>query len=161
MGVWPAWRISKSSSLALALHESARGSSDGVHRQRARAVLVVMQVALAVVLLAAGGLMLKSFWRAQQAPLGFDPRNILTLGVALSPVRYDNEEKVNAFYDQLLARISALPSVTAAAIGVNVPFDDSEWDSSFHITGSPPHKRGRTAPTGCGRCRPTEPASGS
>jgi putative ABC transport system permease protein len=143
VGLWPAWRISKSSSLALALHESARGSSDGVHRQRARAALVVLQVALAVVLLAAGGLMLKSFWRAQQAPLGFDPRNILTMGVALSPVRYDNEEKVNAFYDQLLAKVSALPSVTAAAIGVNVPFDDNEWDSSFHITGTPPHKIGQ------------------
>ncbi|MEY2520450.1 MAG: hypothetical protein QOF24_2209, partial [Verrucomicrobiota bacterium] len=143
VGIWPAWRISKSSSLALALHESARGSSDGLNKQRARAGLVVTQVALAVVLLAAGGLMLKSFWRAQQAPLGFDPRNILTMTVALPSVRYDKEEKINAFYDRLLAKVSALPSVTAASIGVNVPFDDSEWDSSFHITGTPPHQRGQ------------------
>ncbi|MEN3368361.1 MAG: hypothetical protein V7609_504 [Verrucomicrobiota bacterium] len=143
VGIWPAWRISKSSSLALALHESARGSSDGLNKQRARAGLVVTQVALAVVLLAAGGLMLKSFWRAQQAPLGFDPRNILTMTVALPSVRYDKEEKINAFYDKLLVKIAALPSVTAAAIGVNVPFDDSEWDSSFHITGTPPHQRGQ------------------
>jgi putative ABC transport system permease protein len=143
VGIWPAWRISKSSSLALALHESARGSSDGTNKQRARAGLVITQVALAVVLLAAGGLMLKSFWRAQQAPLGFDPRNILTMTVALPSVRYDKEEKINAFYDKLLAKVSALPSVTAAAIGVNVPFDDSEWDSSFHITGTPPHQHGQ------------------
>src|SRR3954451_19413298 len=143
VGMWPAWRISKSSSLALALHESARGSSDGIHKQRARAGLVVTQVALAVVLLAAGGLMLKSFWQAQQAPLGFDPRNILTMSVALPTARYDKDEKINAFYDKLLAKVSTLPSVTAAAIGINVPFDDNEWDSSFHITGTPPYEHGQ------------------
>ena len=143
VGVWPAWRISKNSSLALALHESARGSSDGSQRQRMRSALVITQVALAVVLLAAGGLMLKSFWRAQQAPLGFDPRNTLTMTVALPNARYDKEEKINAFYDRLLAKLSSLPSVTAAAIGVNIPFDDNEWDSSFHITGTPPHQRGQ------------------
>ena len=143
VGIWPAWRISKSSSLALALHESARGSSDGIHRQRARAGLVVTQVALAVVLLAAGGLMLKSFWRAQQAPLGFDPRNILMMSVALPTARYDSHDKINAFYDKLLAKVSSLPSVTAAAVGINVPFDDNEWDSSFHITGTPPSEHGQ------------------
>ncbi|MFZ1219501.1 MAG: ABC transporter permease [Chthoniobacterales bacterium] len=143
VGIWPAWRISKTSALAMALHESARGSSDGLQKQRVRAGLVVTQVALAVVLLAAGGLMLKSFWRAQQAPLGFDPRNILTMSVALPSARYDKEEKINAFYDKLLAKISTLPSVTGTAVGVNIPFDDSEWDSSFHITGTPPHVRGQ------------------
>src|SRR3954467_6041799 len=143
VGIWPAWRISKSSSLALALHESARGSSDGIHRQRARAGLVVTQVALALVLLAAGGLMLKSFWRAQQAPLGFDARNILMMSVALPTARYDNHDKINAFYDKLLAKVSSLPSVTAAAVGINVPFDDNEWDSSFHITGTPPYEHGQ------------------
>ena len=143
VGIWPAWRISKTSSLAMALHESARGSSDGLNKQRARAGLVITQVALALVLLAAGGLMLKSFWHAQQAPLGFDSRNILTMTVALPSARYDKEEKINAFYDKLLAKVSTLPSVTAAGIGVNIPFDDSEWDSSFHITGTPPHVRGQ------------------
>jgi putative ABC transport system permease protein len=143
VGLWPAWRVSQNSSLALSLHESARGSSDGIHRQRTRSALVVTQVALAVVLLAAGGLMLKSFWRAQQASLGFDPRSILTMNVALPKARYDNEEKVAAFYQQLLARVAALPSVTSAAIGSNVPFDDNEWDSSFHITGTPMPPQGQ------------------
>jgi putative ABC transport system permease protein len=87
--------------------------------------------------------MLKSFWRAQQAPLGFDPHGILSMSVALPTVRYDKDEKITAFYDQLLAKVAALPSVSAAAIGVNVPFDDNEWDSSFHITGTPPYQHGQ------------------
>jgi putative ABC transport system permease protein len=143
VGIWPAWRISRSSSLALALHESARGSSDGLQRQRARGALVVTQVALAVVLLAAGGLMLKSFWRAQQAPLGFDPRGILTVNVSLPEARYDKDEKANGFFKQLLARVAALPGVESAATGVNIPFDDNEWDSSFHLTGTPPYQPGQ------------------
>jgi putative ABC transport system permease protein len=65
------------------------------------------------------------------------------MSIALPQARYDKPEKINAFYDRLLAKVSALPSVTAAGIGVNVPFDDSEWDSSFHITGTPPHKHGQ------------------
>jgi putative ABC transport system permease protein len=60
---------------------------------------VITQVALAVVLLAGSGLMLKSFWNAQQAPLGFDPRGILTMNLPLPAVRYDNEEKIAGYSD--------------------------------------------------------------
>jgi putative ABC transport system permease protein len=137
VGLWPAWRVSKSGSLTLALHDSARGSSGGIQRQRARAGLVVTQVALAVMLLVAGGLTLKSFYRAQQAPLGFDPGNVLVMNIALATARYDNNAKITAFFDQLLARVSALPSVAAAAVGSNIPFDETDWQSSFHVTGTP------------------------
>jgi putative ABC transport system permease protein len=143
VGVWPAWRISRTGSLTSALHESGvRGGSDGAGRHRARAFLVIAQVALAVVLLAGAGLTLKSFWVAQQEPLGFESRGILTMNIGLPTARYDKPEKVAAFNAQLLDRVRALPGVTAAAIGVNVPFDDTEWDSSFHLTGTPEPKPG-------------------
>src|SRR5439155_1226563 len=75
IGLWPALRISRVHSLSLELHQGAgRAASEGLSRQRIRALLVVAQMALALVLLAAAGLTLKSFWRAQNAPLGFDPR---------------------------------------------------------------------------------------
>ena len=136
VGVWPAWRISRTASLTNALHETGmRGGSDGRHRTRA--ALVVVQVALAIVLLAGAGLTLKSFWRAQEEPLGFDPRGILTTTISLPPARYDKPDKVAAFNAQLLDRIRNLPGVDSAAIGVNVPFDDTGWDSSFHLTGTP------------------------
>ncbi len=143
VGLWPAWQISRKSSLAPVLQESTRGGSEGLHRKRTGAALVISQIALAVVLLAAGALFVKSFWRAQQAPLGFDPRGILSVGVPLPAARYDNDEKLAAFHMQLLARVGALASVTAAAIGNNVPFDDNEWDINFHITGTPPHQPGQ------------------
>jgi putative ABC transport system permease protein len=111
--------------------------AEGAARHRARSILVITQVALAVVLLAGAGLTMKSFWRAQQEPLNFDPTNLLTVGMALPEARYTEDEKQIAFYQQLLDRIRTLPNVEAAAIGTNIPFDDNEWDSNFHITGTP------------------------
>ena len=138
VGIWPAWRVSRLASLSGVVHETGtRGGSDS--RQGARSVLVVTQVALALVLLAGAGLTLKSFWHSQNAPLGFEPRSILTMTLSLPRARYDSDEKINVFFSQLLERLKGLPGVVRAAIGQNVPFDDTEWDSSFHITGTPPN----------------------
>jgi putative ABC transport system permease protein len=142
VGVWPALRVSRTASLTLSLHEGSRGTSDGAQRQRVRSGLVVAQVALALLLLAGAGLTLKSFRNAQNTPLGFNPENILVADVLLPWARYDTDEKVAHFNDQLVERIRALPGVEAAALGSNIPFDDNEWDSSFHLTGTPPYPPG-------------------
>ncbi len=142
VGVWPALRVSRTASLTLSLHEGSRGTSDGAQRQRVRSGLVVAQVALALLLLAGAGLTLKSFRNAQNTPLGFNPENILVADVLLPKARYDTDEKVTHFNDQLVERIRALPGVEAAALGLNIPFDDNEWDSSFHLTGTPPYPPG-------------------
>ena len=142
VGVWPALRVSRTASLSLSLHEGGRGTSDGVQRQRVRSGLVVAQVALALLLLAGAGLTLKSFLNAQNAPLGFNPEDILVADVSLPKARYDTDEKIAHFNDQLIERIRALPGVEAAALGLNIPFDNNEWDSPFHITGTPPYPPG-------------------
>ena len=143
VGVWPALRVSNTASMAAELHEEGARGSSSTQRQRARAILVIAQVALAVLLLAAAGLTLKSFWRSQQVPLGFNPRGVLTMSVALPPLRYDSPEKIIPLYEQLLDRVRLLPGVSAAAICSNEPFDHHEWDSSFHITDTPPDPPGQ------------------
>jgi len=142
VGVWPALRVSRSASLTLSLHEGSRGTSDGAQRQRVRSGLVIAQVALALLLLAGAGLTLKSFRNAQNTPLGFNPENILVADVLLPKARYDTDEKVTRFNDQLVERIRALPGVEAAALALNIPFDNNEWDSSFHLTGTPAYPPG-------------------
>jgi putative ABC transport system permease protein len=143
VGVWPALRVSNTASMAAQLHEEGTRGSSGTERQRVRAILVIAQVALAVLLLAAAGLTLKSFWRSQQVPLGFNPRGVLTMSIALPASRYDSPEKIVRFYDQLVERVRQLPGVRTAAICNNAPFDHHEWDSSFHITGTPPDPPGQ------------------
>jgi putative ABC transport system permease protein len=144
VGILPAWRISRAESLSPALHDSGgRGSSDAISRQRMRSGLVVTQVALAIVLLAGAGLTLKSFWNAENAPLGFDPNGIVNFQISLPDAKYKSGEQKNAFWTQLLERIERIPGVEAAAISANSPFDNTEWDSYFHITGTPPIPPGK------------------
>jgi putative ABC transport system permease protein len=136
--------VAKIGALSLALREgNARGSSDGGRRQRMRSVLVIGQVALALMLLTMTGLLLRHLWHLQQVPLGFNPRGLLVMSISLPGARYDNRTKVGQFYQELLERIRRLPGVLDAAIGVNVPFDDRDWSSSYHLTGTPPHPPGR------------------
>ncbi len=147
VGVWPAWRISHTASLSVALHEvGSRGSSDGAGRQRMRSGLVVTQVALAIVLLAGAGLTLKSFWHAENAPLGFNPHGIVNFAISLPDAKYKKAEEKDAFWTRLLERVQNLPGVEAAAISANSPFDDNEWDSGFHVTGTPPAPLGQKPP---------------
>jgi putative ABC transport system permease protein len=86
---------------------------------------------------------LKSFWRAEQVPLGFNPRGLLTMLISLPEARYDSPEKIVRFYDQLIEKAKALPGVGSVAVCNNAPFDPDEWDSSFHITGTPPDLPGQ------------------
>jgi putative ABC transport system permease protein len=147
VGVWPAWRISHNASLSAALHEiGGRGSSDGAGRQRMRSGLVITQVALAIVLLAGAGLTLKSFWHAQNAPLGFDPHGVVTFPIALPEAKYKKDEQKDTFWTQLLERVKNIPGVEAAAISANSPFDENEWDGGFHVTGTPPAPLGQKPP---------------
>ena len=143
VGTWPALRVFNTTSMAAELHQEATRGSSGAQRQRARAILVIAQVALAVLLLAGAGLTLKSFWRSQQVPLGFSPHGVLTASIALPTARYDSPEKIARLYDQLLEKVRQLPGVSAAAVCNNAPFDHREWDSSFHVTGTPPDPPGQ------------------
>src|SRR5436305_6386019 len=83
VGIWPALRVSNTASLAAELQEDGARGNSRAKRQWARAIRVIAQVALAVLLLAAAGLTLKSFWGSQQVPLGFNPRDVLTMIFAL------------------------------------------------------------------------------
>jgi putative ABC transport system permease protein len=102
-----------------------------------RSGLVITQVALAIVLLAGAGLTLKSFWHAQNAPLGFDPHGVVNFEIALPDPKYKKDAQKDAFWTQLLERMKNIPGVEAAAISANSPFDENEWDSGFHVTGTP------------------------
>src|SRR3954471_7337223 len=122
VGAWPAFRVSNAKSISLALHEAGgRSASDGPDRQRMRSGLVITQLALAIVLLAGAGLTLKSFWHAQNAPLGFNPDEIVTFSISLPEAKYKKDEQKDAFWTQLLERVQNLPGVEAAAISPNSP----------------------------------------
>jgi putative ABC transport system permease protein len=118
--------------LSGALSEGSRGGSAGLRRQRFRRGLVVSQIALALVLVAAAGLLIQSFARMRGVDPGFVPEGLLTARVELSPVRYESNEKIRAFYERLVQRLEALPGVRSAALIKALPMMQLELgDWSF------------------------------
>ena len=94
-----------------------------------RSGLVITQVALAIVLLAGAGLTLKSFWHAQNAPLGFDSHGIVTFAISLPDAKYKKDEQKDAFWTQLLERVKTVPGVQAAAVSAKARLWPISWSS--------------------------------
>ena len=133
IGLLPAWQAARMN-VQDALKEGGRGSvgSGG----RLRSGLLVAEVSLSLVLLIAVGLLLTSFVRLQQVKPGFEPGGIFTAQLALPPTRYDRD-KLIAFYEQLLQRLSTLPGSTSAALTDRVPLTGERAPTVVAIGGRP------------------------
>jgi putative ABC transport system permease protein len=114
-GLAPAWQASRVN-LNESLKEGGRGGDAQGRRARLRSWLVVTETALAMVLLACAGLMLKSFYRLNQTDPGFDPAGVLTAQVDPSGDLYKELPQVVGFYDRLLERVAAVPGVRHVGI---------------------------------------------
>jgi putative ABC transport system permease protein len=131
-GLAPAWQAAK-----LNLNETLKegGRSSGA-RQRLRGALVVGEVALALVLLLGAGLMIRSFARLQNVPLGFAPENVLTMQVNLPGSKYGEQATRVNFFDQLLERLRTVPGVTDAAAVTQPPLSGSVgWAQEITLEG--------------------------
>ncbi len=113
-GLFPLARLGRSFD---ALRDAGRGMTASRGQRTARGALVISQVALAVVLLAAAGLMLRSFDRLRQVAPGLEPRGVLTLHLALPAMRYGDHASVSVFHKELERRLTALPGVASVAAG--------------------------------------------
>ncbi len=141
-GLVPALQLSKPD-LHETLKDAGRGTTSG--RLFVRNALVVVEVALALVLLIGAGLMMRSVLRLTNIEPGFDSKNVATLSVALSPTKYPDAAKVRQFYQQTLERIRSLPGVESAAWTIGLPLAGSN-ETSFAIPGRPRPSESENAP---------------
>jgi putative ABC transport system permease protein len=111
-GLLPALQVSRLD-LVEPLKEGARGGGS-VHRRRVKNALVAVEIALAVVLLAATGLLLRSFHSLSQVNPGFRPAGLTAVQINLAGPRYEAEESQIAFFQQALAKVREIPSVERA-----------------------------------------------
>jgi predicted permease len=144
-GLAPALQATKTD-LAESLKEGGRGNSASGRQNRLRALLVISEVALALVLLISAGLMLKSFVRLQNVNPGFNAENLLTLELQLPATGYGEPAQQLAFQQRLVERVGAIPGVQRVATVDNLPFSGNETNNSITIEGRPianPNERPR------------------
>jgi predicted permease len=124
--------------LTESLRDGGPNATGGGRRQRLRALLVVAEMALSVVLLLGAGLMLRSLWALQHVDLGFAPEGVLTARLSLPETGYATPERVTSFYRQVLERVRSLPGVTRAGLIRSLPLGAQIGDWGLTIEGYEP-----------------------
>jgi putative ABC transport system permease protein len=122
------------------LKEGGRSGSQGSGHARLRSVLVVGEIAVALVLLAACGLLLRSFEKMREVDLGYRPDHSLIAGYGLPQKQYSTQVQVNAFNEELLRRIRAIPGVSAVGLTTFMPATGNNSNSTFIAEGYVPPK---------------------
>ncbi|HWZ54397.1 MAG TPA: ABC transporter permease [Candidatus Acidoferrales bacterium] len=123
-GLAPAWHSAKTD-LQDALKDGGRGGSVGSGGRKLRGVLVVTEIALAVLLLVGAGLLIRSFRQLIEVSPGFQTQHLLTMEISLPEKPYPDGAPVQAFFKQLTERVSAIPGVQAAGAVSQMPLSDS------------------------------------
>ncbi len=126
-----------------ALGEATTRTTVGGAATRWRQGLVVIQLALALMLLTGAGLMIRSLARLLAVHPGFDPTSVLTVELSLPSALYENDARRTAFFDQVLARVDALPGVDAAGSVSALPLTGLASATSFSVVGQPPPAPGQ------------------
>jgi putative ABC transport system permease protein len=141
-GLVPALQASRPD-LNETLKEGGRGGTGSRATQRMRGVLVVSEIALALVLLVGAGLMVRSFWELGRVDPGFNPSGVLTLRLSLPRTKYAEGKQVITFYRQLEERVEQLPGVQAVGATTSILLEKLPNSSTFSIEGRPVEPQGQ------------------
>ena len=145
-GLAPAW-FAANSNLQSSLREGGARSGESGNRRRARSFLAAGEIALAMVLLVAAGLLLRSFSKLMAVSPGFDAQHVVQANISLPRFQYSMPQQWAAFSEELLARLQSEPGMRDAAVVVPRPMTDGFVNLGFDIVGNPPVSAGtsRTA----------------
>jgi putative ABC transport system permease protein len=134
-GCAPAWRAARAS-VSETLKDAARSVGSG--RDRLRRALVVVEFALALTLLAGGGLAIHSLFKLASVDLGFRTERLLTFSLPVPPGRLEGTDAINAFYRALIDRVRAIPGVWFASVSTTMPVQEFGFAvMTFHVVGQP------------------------
>jgi predicted permease len=136
-GVVPAVSVIRGNTSSLLKDDATRGSASRT-TTFVRSTLVIVETALALMLLVGAGLLIKSFGRLLDVNPGFSSERVLTAGIALPASRYPDAATRSAFWTRLLEKARAIPGVTAAGLTSNLPLSGNVSSGSYSIVGYTP-----------------------
>ncbi len=135
-GIVPALDVSRAD-VATTLKESGGRSGSGLRQNKIRALLVIGEMGLALVLLISAALLIRSFWALRNVNPGFDARNVLTLRMSLAGSRFQKTPQINQLIRDAIQRVEELPGVTRAGASYNLPLEGA-FGVPFNIVGRVP-----------------------
>jgi putative ABC transport system permease protein len=145
-GVAPAIQGSRAN-LNLALRDGGRGTSSGRGRRKLRSVLVAAEIALAVILLIGAGLMIRGFRALVAGSQQLEPNSLLTMRLAITTNKYNEERQQAEYYRLVLERAAAVPGVRSAIAASAMPYSDHSSGRFFTIEGRQPRPGEQPAAT--------------
>ena len=136
-GAVPAWQATRFD-IRESLNEESRGGSGSARHRRMRSMLVVAEMALALVLLVGAGLLLRSFSALTRVSPGFNPDRLLVINLPLSPRAYGDNAVRTAAVDRIVDRIAALPGIERAGMSTMIPMAGAGATIHFNRAAFPP-----------------------
>ncbi|MGC1649630.1 MAG: ABC transporter permease [Candidatus Sulfotelmatobacter sp.] len=135
-GLWPALQLSRTQ-IGQIMQSGTRRVAGSVRGRRTHSILIAAQVALTLLLLAAAGSSMKGFAQLIHQPLGFDPHNVMAIGIPLREDSYRTWPTRVAYFEQLRGKVAETSSVTTAAISTDATPPRNGWIMGFEILGKP------------------------
>jgi predicted permease len=136
-GLWPALQMSRPE-VSQVMQSSTRKIVGGVRGRATHGVLTGAQVALTLVMLAGAGAAMEGFLRLIHTPLGYDPHNVMSVGIPVHDGAYPTWQARESYFEQLRNRAATVPGVTTAAISSNATPPSNGWQTAVEILGQLP-----------------------
>jgi predicted permease len=135
-GLSPALQFSRPE-VSQVMQASMKKVTGGVRSKRVHNALIAGQIALTMLLLASAGAAIQGFLKLSHSHYGYNPHNVMSVGIPVHENSYTTWEKRSAYFDQLLQRVTAMPQVVSAGLGTNATPPDNGWNIKFEILGKP------------------------
>ncbi|HZD50987.1 MAG TPA: FtsX-like permease family protein, partial [Silvibacterium sp.] len=135
-GLWPALQMSRPE-VSQVMQSSARRVAGGVRGRATHNALIAGQIALTLLMLAGASAAMEGFLKLLHTPLGYDPHNIMSVGIPIHDGTYTTWAERSAYFEQLLARARTVPGVKMAAISSNATPPSNGFPTKFEILGRP------------------------
>lgn len=135
-GLWPALQLSRPE-VSQVMQSNTRKTTKGVHDRKLHNGLIAGQIALTLLMLAGAGAAIEGFVRMMHRPLGYDPHNVMSVGIPIHDGTYKTWAERAPYFEQLRTAVAEVPGVSMAAISSNATPPSNGFNTKFEILGKP------------------------
>jgi predicted permease len=135
-GLWPAWQLSRPE-VSQVMQSSTRKATGDVRGRRTHAALIGGQIALTLLMLSGAGAAIEGFLRVAHTKLGYDPHNVMSVGIPVHDGAYKTWPERAAYFEQLFAKVAQVQGVRMAGVSSNATPPSNGFNTRFEIVGKP------------------------